>query len=279
MSWPEKSSVVNATDWSYFQQINQHTPPRIIPIESFCAANPTLEVFILRACWPSGLPDPLYPLYYDALTAAGKKVAAYLWPNVTKKIGVTEENWKAALGDRVPKLLMLDFEEPRYGATKDQLTDNADDSLEALAALYPGRHVIGYCRANWWEAFINRKIEAHWKWILAQYPLPFPDGEGGFRQYRTHAELAKHLPIGNSFTPYMGKTGRFTHANVIGWQFSEYGYLPGWTRRLDLDSLKRDFVLQVFGEVAPTPPVPPFPPTLEQRVDDHEKRIAALEAE
>jgi hypothetical protein len=281
MSWPAQSDLINAVDLSFFNQVNQYTPPHIIPVPEFCSANPDIELFVLRACWPSGLPDPLYPIYFDALTAAGKKVAAYLWPNVTKTLATTKENWKRALGDRVPRLIALDFEEPSYGAPVDALSYNATASLDLLVTTFQ-RHPLGYGRANWMESHFKPGWQRNWRWWIAQYPLPITNPDGTWRQYGKHSELSAHLPIGNSFTPYLGRLGWFTQENTVAWQFSEYGFPAPtiWSRRMDLNSFKRSFVEPIYGGIPiPSLPIPPPVLTLEQRVDDHETRIAALEAE
>ena len=266
MSWPTQDELVNAVDWSYYNQVNQYTPPHIIPVAEFCAANPDIELFFLRACWPSGLPDPLYPLYYDALLKQGKKVAAYLWPNVTKTLAVSVTNWKTALGVRIPKLLCLDFEEPSYGASIDALTYNAEQSLILLSLTFQ-RPVIGYGRANWMEAHFKAGFQKNWKWWIAQYPLPIPNPDGTWRQYGNHQELTNHLPIGNSFTPYLGRLGWFTKENTIGWQFSEYLFPSPtlWIRRMDGDSFLRSFIAPIYNDIV-IPPQPPVEPTLEEKV-------------
>jgi hypothetical protein len=275
MAWPAQEELINAVDWSYYNQINQQTPPVIINVKEFCRVNPDIELFILRACWPTGAPDQLYPIYYDAVVAEGKKVAAYLWPNVTKTLDTTKSNWKVALGTRVPKLIALDFEDPSYGASNAALTYNARESLKMAATMFPNSHIIGYGRANWLETHFTSGFERDWKWWVAQYPLAIPKADGsGWRQYGTHRELANHLPIGNSFTPYLGGVGGFdiTPEMCVGWQFSEYLYpSPSvWSRRMDGNSFKKSFIGPIYSGAAPLPP-PPVPPTLEERVEALER--------
>mgnify|MGYP001572882399 CR=1 FL=1 len=265
MAWPDESLTVDSVDWSWWNQIG-NTGTKPIPVAEFVELNPSVDVYWLRACWPSGLPDKLYPVYYDAVVAAGKKVAAYVWPNVTMTIARVKENWKIALGDRVPKLVVGDFEEPSYGQDNAALTGDLHRSLPALSETFPNSVIAGYGRASWIDEKIRVPLPAGFPWIVAHYPMPYFSPE--YRQYKTHDELHNNLPIGNSFTPTLGR--RLGAAEVVGWQFSEYGYLPGWAKRMDLDSFKADFVETVYGDHVP-PPEPSDPEKLRLLLDWHKE--------
>jgi GH25 family lysozyme M1 (1,4-beta-N-acetylmuramidase) len=250
VSWPDRDFLVRGVDWSWYQQNSNGS---YIDVGQFVAQNPAVEVFILRACWPNGVQDAAYPYYYDELTARGKKVAAYLWPNPTRP--EQPASWQFAIGDRVPKLIMLDFELTYY-QTDAVLTANAEESFAHASALFD-THVIGYTASYWWETHIKTDLEKSHQFILAHYPY-FLQG-GVWKEMENFEVLEKQLPIDNNFTPRMG--ARFTHDNVIGWQFSSKGRLPSYNNNMDLDSLKRAWVSLVFEDI-PVPPTP-LPPATE----------------
>lgn len=247
MSWLSKNELVRGVDWSWYQQNSNGT---FIDVGQFVAQNPLVEVFILRACWPNGEPDKAYPYYFDELTARDKKVAAYLWPNPIREDQPVR--WQYAIGDRVPKVIMLDFELTFY-QTNAVLTANAEDSFEHAEALFAtDSPVIGYTRAAWWAEHITSDIEKDHQFILAHYPYFLQTGT--WRQIENFGVLENALPIDNNFTPYMG--GRFDHNNVLGWQFSSKGRLASYTKDIDMDSLKSVWVKSVWEGALP-PPVEP----------------------
>jgi len=245
MSWPTKDQLIDAVDWSWYQQNGDRSP---IDVPAFCATNPNVEVFILRAAWPSGKADAFYPVYYDALTALDKRVVSYIWPNPIRTLDEMRGNWWYAMGQgkRVPRAIMVDFE-LTFFQEDTALTDNAAATFAALDEDYPDAEIIGYTRANWWELHIKRPIEHGRKFILAHYPLLLIDGK--WQQARSHTHLHRNLPIDNNFTPYMGK--RFAHESVIGWQFSARGRLAPYQKDMDLDSLKVGWVNSVWKSGAP----------------------------
>ncbi len=249
MTWPSRDQVVDGTDWSWYQQNAGGTP---IDVSAFCAQNPNVELFILRAVWPSGVADPLYSVYYDMLIDEGKDVAAYLWPNPIRTMDEMRGNWWTALGSgaRVPKVIMGDFE-LTFFQSDEILTDNAEESFEAWEEDYPESEVIGYTRGNWWETHIKRTIERGRNFIVAHYPKFLLDGE--WRFCRTHADLDRFLPIGNSFTPYIG---RMELDQVIGFQFSAKGRLDPYLKDMDLDSINKVWKDGVYDSGADPDPDP-----------------------
>ena len=263
MTWPRSELTVDGVDWSWYNQIG-NSGKRPIRVAEFVQLNPNIEVYWLRACWPSGAVDKLYATYYDAVLAAGRKVAAYVWPNVTLPIATVKENWKRALGDGVPPLVVADFEDPRYGRDNAEITGDVHRSLPALAETFPTAVIAAYGRASWLDEHLRVPPPAGFPWIVAHYPLPYFSPE--YRQYKTHAELHRHLPVGNSFTPQLGK--RLAQTQIVGWQFSEYGFLPGWNKRMDLDSFDASFIASAYGEH-------PGPMPLEDRVTRLEEEALA----
>ncbi|GAG37095.1 unnamed protein product, partial [marine sediment metagenome] len=156
-----------------------------------------------------------------------------------------QDLWRIAIGDRIPDAIMLDFE-LTFLQSDEVLTDNAEQSfIDAEIFELP---VIGYTRGNWWEIHIKRTIEIGKLFIVAHYPFFLLDGK--WQQCRTHADLHKHLPIGNSFTPYLG---RLKKEQVLGWQFSEKGQLVAYLKSMDLDSLIKADMEKLFGGHTPDP--------------------------
>jgi len=265
MPWPKTEETLDGIDWSFYNQTgNDMSHP--IPATLFAALNPNVELYWFRACWPGGAPDLLYPYHYDEIVKAKKMVAAYLWPNVTQPIATVVKNWKKALGvgegltPRVPKLIILDFENPTYSRSDGELTNNLHESLEAARIAFPQSVIGGYGRASWLDEHIKVPLPSGFPWIVAQYPMPYFPKEAKYRQYKTHAELHAHLPIGNSFTPTLGT--RLANQNIIGWQCSEYMFLPGWYKRMDGDSYIRAKIEAIYGGTPPPAPPVPLPPDM-----------------
>ncbi len=242
MSWLAKEETLDGTDWSWWQQ---KADGSFIDVDAFMAQNPNIKVVILRACWVSGVPDKSYPHYFDAFRKHDVKIIAYLWPSPIR--ADIQERWILAIGDRIPDAIMLDFE-LTFQQTDEVLTDNAEQSFkDAEIFQLP---IIGYTRGNWWEKHIKRTIEIGRLFIIAHYPYFLLDGK--WQQCRTHADLHKHLPIGNSFTPYLG---RLKKEQVLGWQISEKGRLAPYPKDMDLDSLLR----VAFGKLFENDPIEPQP--------------------
>ena len=235
MSWPIKEETVDTVDWSWWQQ---NADGSFIDVDAFMAQNPSIKVVILRACWVNGAPDKSYAHYYDAFRKHDVKIIAYLWPNPLR--ADMQDRWCVAIGDRIPDAIMLDFELTFY-QTDEVLTDNAEQSFkDAEIFELP---IIGYTRGNWWEIHIKRTVEIGKMFIVAHYPHFLLDGK--WQQCRTHADLHSRLPIGNSFTPYLG---RLKKAQIFGWQLSAKGRLRPYLKDMDLDSLIGIEVDRMFGE-------------------------------
>lgn len=243
MSWPAKEETLDAVDWSFWQQ---NADGSFIDVDAFVAQNPNIKVVMLRACWVNGAVDRSYAHYANAFRKHKHvKVIAYLWPNPLRTDMIAR--WTEALrsADEMPDAIMLDFELTFY-QTDRVLTDNAEQSFkDAEIFELP---VFGYTRGNWWEQHIKRTIEIGKMFLVAHYPYFLLDGK--WQQCRTHADLHKHLPIGNSFTPYLG---RLKKEQVLGWQISEKGRLAPYLKAMDLDSLIKLEADKMFKEEDPDP--------------------------
>lgn len=266
MSWPKTEDTVDAIDWSWYQQ-DSSDGSKPIDVDEFCARNPNIKVAILRACWPNGAQDRLYPVYYKAFRRNGLKVIAYLWPNPLRTDMLAR--WTEALRDPdtgemlLPDAIMLDFE-LTFQQTDAVITSNAEQSF--ADAQHFALPVIGYTRGYWWQTHIIRPVERGKQFIIAHYPSFMIAGQQ--RQLKSHAELHSFLPIDNGFTPYLGT--RITKEQTIGWQVSEQGRLAPYTKDMDLDTLLLAWVNETLDD-EPTPvPEPPstakitlsYPPNL-----------------
>ena len=261
MPWPILTLSGKAVDWSWYQNDGIDPYYRPFDVDAFCSAHPYIEFAIIRAVWPNGTTDQHYAHYYDGFYKNGVRVAAYLWPNPQKTIPAMIADWKRALGDRIPKLLVYDYEEATtfIGKTASQLTSLMTSVWGAVPLAFPDQVHINYSRGSWLNA---RIIQGSWineiRWWLAHYIYPKPDVA---LQAKSFAELDALLPIGNNFTPYRGTL--ITEANVIGWQFSSKGALvPRGSS--DMDYFLRSFLDPIYQDAPPPPPPPPQ--TLEQRV-------------
>ena len=245
MSWPTKEETLDAIDWSWYQQNSNGT---FIDVDAFMAQNPNIKLVMLRACWCNGVMDKSYAYYANAFRKHDVIIVAYLWPNPLRTDMVAR--WTEALltAEEMPDGLMLDFE-LTFLQTDDVLTKNTEQSFKD-AELF-NLPLFGYTRGNWWEQHIKTTVEIGRVFIVAHYPHFLLDGV--WQQCRNHADLHKNLPIGNSFTPYLG---RLKKAQVLGWQISCKGRLAPYKKDMDLDSLIKSQIETLFEETEQPDPEP-----------------------
>ena len=266
MSWPFKELTLDAIDWSWWQQ---NADKSFIDVDAFMAQNPNIKLVILRACWVNGNPDKSYSYYFDAFRKHDVIIIAYLWPNPLR--ADMQDRWLVAIGDRIPDGIMIDFELTFYQTDK-VLTDNAEQAFEDAEIFQ--LPIIGYTRGNWWEIHIKRTVELGKKFIVAHYPFFLIEGK--WQQCQNHADLHKNLPIGNSFTPYLG---RLKKAQVLGWQVSEKGRLAPYPKAMDLDSMIKAEIEKMF-DVQPEPEPEPetkIPIQLSYPADQVELTVVEME--
>jgi hypothetical protein len=254
MSWVSLNDSVRTTDWSYFQYDRAY---RAHDIDKFCSDHPEVGAAVVRFCWPSGVKDARYDHYYDGFTRNGKIVMGYGWPNPRKSVGRVIDDWMDAMGDRVPKVILGDWEDVSTfeGKSPAQLADH-------MKALNHEKHfrlpdvVHGeYSRGGWLDLNMLMSAETRaYNWWLAHWPWGAPDFKD---QAHTFSEMDAWLPIDNNFTPYRGRIALIPESSVVGWQAtSQLDYLSrGW---LDGGYFKDSFLNPIFGGGA-TPPDPPDP--------------------
>jgi hypothetical protein len=162
--------------------------------------------------------DKHYAHYYDGFTRNGKKVMGYGWGNGQKSVAAVMEDWKRALGERIPVVIFKDWEEASVfqGLTPSRMTDLIRATEDAAMLNFDVGHG-NYSRANWLD---NRVVAGDWihelLWWLAHWIYPPSLG----RQARAFVELDLCLPIDNSFTPYRGSIVKLKESKVGGWQAS-----------------------------------------------------------
>ncbi len=251
MSWPSKEEVVDAIDWSWYQQDNGV----FINVDEFVAQNPNVKIVMLRAVWPNGVADKSYAIYANAFRKYKDIVViAYLWPNPLRTDILAR--WTEALltADEMPDAIMLDFE-LTFHVTDAKLTANAEQSFKD-AELFD-LPVLGYTRGLWWNQHIKTTVELGRTFIVAHYPFFLIEGK--YQQCIRHSDLHAVLPISNSFTP---RLGRLKKPQIIGWQVSEKGRLaPHAPRAMDLDTFIRTMFIEWYGSDpwAETPEPDPGP--------------------
>jgi hypothetical protein len=262
MSWPAKEETQDTIDWSSWQQ---NANGSWIDVDAFMAQNPNIKNVILRACLVNGAPDRSYAHYFDAFRKHDVKIIAYLWPNPIR--ADIQDRWCVAIGDRIPDAIMLDFELTFY-QTDEVLTDNAEQSFkDAEIFELP---VIGYTRGEWWTTHIKRTIEIGKLFIIAHYVFFMLDGK--WQQCRNHADLHKHLPISNNFTPYLGRIKR---TQVLGWQVSCKARLAPYLKDMDLDSLIKAAIDKLLGDHT----IDPLPEKLPIQISYPAGRVELTEVE
>jgi len=253
MSWPKECKRI--VDWSWY---NNYGPPLHKPydVAEFIEDHPEVDGVVLRFCWPSGAKDKHYDGYYDAWMESGKIVMGYGWSNPKGTIADGIEDWKVAMGDRVPRVLISDWEETTEfkKLSKGQLTDRIKGHNPAVAVAFPLCTILNYSRASYLDA---RVIPGEWvnqlKWWLAHWIYMVDTGE----QAANFAELDECLPIDNSFTPNRGKVVRIKEENVKGWQASAKMKIVPFKRGVcDGGYFKPSFLNPIYGGDDDTQPLP-----------------------
>lgn len=261
MPWPELQECERWVDWSWYQNhgLLALPPRKPFDVDAFLDAHPYIEGAIIRAVWPNGSPDQHYAHYHDGFLRNGRRVAAYLWPNPRKSVAGQVEDWKRALGDRVPKLIGFDYEESStfQGISNQQLTTLMRTIADGFDGWFPDQQTMQkYSRGSWLD---ERIIPGPWMgelfWWFAHWIFPQPDVR---RQARSFAEIDSLLPIDNGFTPFRGRTTGIPPEMVVAWQFSSrLEIVPNGTS--DGDYLLKSFTRQVYDGPAPPPDPDPDP--------------------
>lgn len=262
MSWPKLSDCIRYVDLSYFQ--NQGWPlHKPFDVDVFCAENPEVELAIVRFIWPGGAPDRHYAHYHDGFQRNGVWTAGYGWGNPTKTVTAVMEDWRAALGDRVPPLVARDWEEASTftGVSDRAVTDHMKAMVQACPVAFPSVEAwLDYSRGRWID---DRVLAGPWfqdlDWWLAHWIYPPNLG----RQAYGFAETDPLLPVGNDFTPYRGQ--HVAQKAVKAWQISSWGKLNPFPR-IDFGYALRSYVEPVFTGQAPEPDPEPDPVPVEVRV-------------
>jgi hypothetical protein len=273
MSWPSLSESCRAVDWSIFNWEYRPWPiKKPKDVQKFLADHPKIEVAILRFGWPDGSPDPYYPTYFDEFTDAGVKVMSYGWPNKHKSPSAVMEDWKRALGDRVPRVLWSDWEDAYVLSelSQFQMQDLMRKHYLSVANHFPDQAQGFYGRGGWLDEHVGSPPEWFYEidWWVAHWPFPPPDFKN---QATSFAELDAMLPIDNNFTPYRGKVVKIPVNKVKGWQATSD--LDGHG---DAGYFLRSYIDQKFDGAEPEP-APIEKPEIEVRVVKGEATIKVIE--
>lgn len=251
MPWPALAECERFIDWSWYQN-HGGLLRKPFDVNAFCDAHPEVDGAVIRFCWPSGAVDKHYAHYYDGFKANGKKVMGYGWANGMKAVADTMEDWKTALGDRIPVVIGKDWEEASVfaGMNRGSMTDLIKASHELAQITFPDSEHMDYSRASWLDVhvlagdWINDRL-----WWLAHWIYPAPDFADMAKSF---AEIDTMLPIDNNFTPYRGRIVNIPLSQVIGWQVgSRFEIVPRGTS--DGGYFLKSFLDQHFGEGPPPP--------------------------
>ena len=231
MSWPNEDECVRGVDLSYYQ--------KDLNVADFVAKNSTVERYVLRAVWPNSSPDQAFLPLYDALSAKKQGVGAYFWPNPSKTLAQVETAWKTALAGREPAFVALDIEWSQvdwknHGMTPIRsITDDTRETLRMADDMFGPEKVIIYAGGyNWAELVRQHGWEYQYKFWIPHYPTWWKAGPASWRQALDFEELEARLPYSGTYFPNTGD--HIPKANVVGWQFSDHGRLPGYGNNLDL---------------------------------------------
>lgn len=256
MPWPAANLSERWVDWSWYNNRGRWTLPPYKPfdVDAFCAAHPEVHGAVIRAVWPNGSKDKHYDYYFDGFTRNDKRVAAYCWPNPQKAVYLVMEDWKRALGERMPKIIGQDYEEAStfVGKSKAQITTTMQQTVAAARIEFTQSETLVYARGSWLDQWI---MPGDWlydiSFWLAHWIYPPPD----YRDAAAHwSEVETVLPISNNFTPSRGRIVKIPVENVKGWQFSSSGEIVP-RGRSDMDFFLKSYIEPIYdGAEPPEPP-------------------------
>ncbi len=240
MTWP--TNCIHGVDLS----ANQET----LDIDKFVKANPDVKRYVLRAYNAFGRIDARL----EAFSRGVPEYDLYVWPDPINTLTNMRLKWLGFAGLQ-PKTVWLDVE---WSAAKWQemtgkkpirsITDDTRESLRILTDIFPDVGI--YCNGNRWGEMIREHgWERDYKFWVAHYPTPFQVKPNEWRQCATFEECSIAVLGTSRYAKFPGLGEWIPPENVVGWQFSEKGRLPGYGRDIDLDLWKG-----------------PPKPTLEQRV-------------
>lgn len=288
MSWPALELNEKMFDASTYQNLKRLDPDENvratgrIDFVELANENPEVKVVISRASgsW-SGI-DPDFEHNYDESEFAGFDPAAYVNINPTKSVDfLMTEWWGPAIGDRNPRLIVLDCEtngwRDRNGKwhnrrTPAQVTRHVQDGLKAIRSQWSEAIVWIYSAAWWWDPNIVHGWESDEKFWVAHYIYVVQDPiTGDWRVAYKFVEIDRRLPIDNNFTPYLPQG--VAYDNAVAWQVSDKGIIqpvtqtPRLAPRVDLGYVKVAEHRKVWhpGEIPPDPEPVLFPVDIEIR--------------
>lgn len=283
MSWPVLEQTVKGADVSRFQnerdnQVNRELGR--IDFAELASQHPDLRIIVSRAAGGNSGVDPDFAYNFDESGATGFDQAAYVNSNPARPVSELVSWWKAAIGPRQPKLIVLDSE-LTGGQPREKITTHVQDCHKAIRDGWPSAVVaLQYSGAWWWDPNIIHGWESDLLVWPAHYPylVELPNGE--WRVAYSFEEVDRLLPIHNGFTPKIPLG--FQAQNAAGWQFTSKGILqpitklPGYLPRVDLDYFQKWFHDQIYGPPAP-PPAPP--PGTDKFMRDKARELQRIAAE
>ena len=242
MSWLKKS--IRGVDLSYFQAG--------MDVSLFVESNPSVEFYLVRAVWPNGQTDQCFGRIYDTLVNEGQTVGAYLWPNPIISLAKVKTNWERAIDGRKLAWVAVDIEwsqtdwKNSVGAPIRTITEDTRQSLRMATDMF-GENVLIYTSGGFWDANIREHgWEKDYKFWVPNYPTPFQVKPDEWRQCATFEECNQAV-IGTTRYAGFPRLGEWIPPeNVVGWQFSDHGRLPGYAKNIDLDLWLEEYI-------APTP--------------------------
>lgn len=285
MPWPALETLVKGTDVSIYQNPmrNTSTPTEgRIDWATKASENPEIRWSICRLSGSSSGIDPDGGYNFDQGLKAGFDMGVYVNMSPTRSVSWLMENWwKPAIGDRDPKLIVLDCEST-HGQTPKVITKHIRDALDALKKEWPDAEIWIYSAAWWWNPNVEHGWEGNERFWIAHYIYVVQDPQtGDWRTAFAFSEMDEKLPIHNTFTPRLPK-GVGIH-QVEAWQCSNKGIIepitrqPKLTPRVDLDYMKLAAYNRVFQPDQDQPDPDPEPVPVEVRVPAGKAKVKVTE--
>ena len=210
--------------------------------------------------------DPTFESNWDGARAAGLQVGAYHVVRADNSAESQVLKLRGVLDGNDPKLIVLDAEVTPTGMSQAAIERAHYWMVRRTREFYVprGTEVWIYTAAYWWNPNIGQQ-----QWVVEDgYPLWVAAyGDNNFQgdNQPDWAEVpTKLIPIG--WTTYEAH------------QFMSRGRVPGIIGNVDLDTMRENSFVRVWGQAAPPPPAPPVEKLpIEMRVPTGKTTVTIIE--
>lgn len=296
MTWYPKEDIVRMIDISkynnpyYSSKLKYQRESGRINFVELGERNPNIKVVIARLAGAWGKVDQDFEYNYDKGGDAGFDMGLYLNTNpYYAAYQMMEDWWMPGIGDREPKLIVIDVETNGWYDKKKQktvgkkskatTTTHVKNTIELVSEQWPKAKLWIYS-GDFWQVELIHGWESHLKFWVPHYPtlISYIDHKNRkkWRQFQTFAEADERLPFDGKLSGFPRTVGGVTEEQKIAWQFSDKGLLDPITKpgklmpNCDMNYLLKSEYERVWGEELPEPTPDPEidpEPALKVKVD------------